>query len=127
MIFAEQKVQERVPGKTKGAFLLAGWQSKKALFSFCRLFGYNQFLVIWGLRPRTNSGQVSWLKAQHPPPPSRNMGSSDRRSCTLAVNSLITVTRSCGICTRFPFNMPAPGQSRGRYAPAVFYSVRCSV
>jgi len=59
MIFAEQKVQERVPGKTKGAFLLAGRQSKKALFSFFRLFGYNQFLVIWGLRPRTNSGQVS--------------------------------------------------------------------
>ena len=127
MIFAEQKVQERVPGKTKGAFLLAGRQSKKALFSFFRLFGYNQFLVIWGLRPRTNSGQVSWLKAQHPPPPSRNMRSSDRCSCTLAVNSLITVTRSCGICTRFPFNVPAPGQSRGRYAPAVFYSVRCSV
>ena len=73
MIFAEQKVQERVPGKTKGAFLLAGWQSKKTLFSFFRLFGYNQFLVIWGLRPRTNSGQVSWLKALRLPPPSRAM------------------------------------------------------
>ena len=120
MIFAEQKVQERVPGKTKGAFLLAGWQSKKALFSFFRLFGYNQFLVIWGLRPRTNSGQVSWLKAQHPPPPSRNIRSSDRCSCTLAVNSLITVTRSCGICTRFPFNVPAAAKRLRRNAPAVF-------
>ena len=59
MIFAEQKVQERVPGKTKGAFLLAGRQSKKALFSFFRLFGYNQFLVIWSIRSRTNNRQVS--------------------------------------------------------------------
>jgi len=31
MIFAEQKVQERVPGKTKGAFLLAGRQNKRGL------------------------------------------------------------------------------------------------
>jgi hypothetical protein len=39
MIFAEQKVQERVPGKTKGAFLLAGRQSKKTLFSFSGFLG----------------------------------------------------------------------------------------
>ena len=103
----------------KEALLSCGWHDKKTS-DFFRAFWYNQFLVIWGLRPRTNSGQVSWLKAQHPPPPSRNIRSSDRCSCTLAVNSLITVTRSCGICTRFPFNVPAPGQSRGRYAPAVF-------
>ena len=112
-----------MPGKTKGAFLLAGWQSKKALFSFFRLFGYNQFLVIWGLRPRTNSGQVSWLKAQHPPPPSRNMRSSDRCSCTLAVNSPITVTRSCGICTRFPFTLSAVQCIGKRHLP-FFCSVR---
>ena len=36
---------------------------------------------------------------------------SDRCKCTLAAGSLITVTRSCGICTRFPFY---PFQSAGR-------------
>ena len=30
---------------------------------------------------------------------------SDRCKCTLAAGSLITVTRSCGICTRFPFTL----------------------
>ena len=53
---------------------------------------------------RTNSGQVSWLKAQRLPPPSQAM-LSDRCKCTLAAGSLITVTRSCGICTRFPFTL----------------------
>ena len=32
---------------------------------------YNQFLVIWGIAPVPGSGQVSWLKDQRPPPPSR--------------------------------------------------------
>ena len=69
--------------------------------------------------PRTNSRQVSWLKAQRLPPPSQAM-LSDRCKCTLAAGSLITVTRSCGICTRFPFNVPAAVKRLRRNAPAVF-------
>ena len=44
-------------GNTKGPVLLTG------------SLRYNQFLVIWGVCPRTR--QVSWLKDQRPPPPSR--------------------------------------------------------
>jgi hypothetical protein len=51
MIFAEQKVQERVPGKTKGAFLLAGRQSKKALFSFFQAFWVQPIPRDLGLAP----------------------------------------------------------------------------
>ena len=32
--------------------------------------------------------------------------------CILTKNSLITVTRSCGICTRFPFNVPAAAMGK---------------
>ena len=40
---------------------------------------------------------------------------SDRCKCTLAAGSLITVTRSCGICTRFPFTLSrAPEGSAAR-------------
>ena len=44
--------------KQKKVFLLAGRQNKKTLCDV-RVFWYNQFLVIWGMGPRTNSGQVS--------------------------------------------------------------------
>ena len=40
-------------------------------------------------------------------PPSQAGWLSDRCKSTLTVDSLITVTRSCGIDTRFPFNVPA--------------------
>ena len=40
---------------------------------------------------------------------------SDQCKCTLAAGSLITVTRSCGICTRFPFTLSrAPEGSAAR-------------
>ncbi len=46
-------------GNAKGPVLLTG------------ALRYNQFLVIWGNAPVPGSGQVSWLKDQRPPPPSR--------------------------------------------------------
>ena len=57
--------------------------------------------------------QVSRLKDRHLPPPSQAM-LSDRQNA-MAANSLITVTRSCGICTRFPFTLSrAPEGSAAR-------------
>ena len=70
--------------------------------------------------PVPGSRQVSWLKAQRLPPLPGSKP-SDRCKCTLAAGSLITVTRSCGICTRFPFTLPA-GDEAPAQAPAVFYS-----
>ena len=57
-------------GNTKGPVLLTG------------SLRYNQFLVIWGVCPRTR-----------------------QQAGFLAAGSLITVTRSCGICTCFPFTL----------------------
>ena len=72
--------------------------------------------------PVPGSRQVSWLKAQRLPPPSQAM-LSDRCKCTLAAGSLITVTRSCGICTRFPFTLSAV-QCIGKRHLLFFCSVR---
>ncbi len=44
--------------KKKRPFCPADGMTKKTLCCF-RAFWYNQFLVIWGLHPRTNSRQVS--------------------------------------------------------------------
>lgn len=86
-----------------------------------RAFRYNQFLVIWSSRSRTNSRQVSWLEVHRLPPPSREAKPlSDRRARALAADSLFTVTRSCGNLTRFPFTLPEARMQRE--APAVFYS-----
>ena len=85
-----------------------------------RAFWYNQFLVIWSFRSRTNSRQVSWLKDLRPPPPSQSNASVAGARSTRAAGSLITVTRSCGICTRFPFNVPAAAKRLRWNAPAVF-------
>jgi len=66
---------------------------------------YNQFLVIWGgAPPYPAAGRFpGWkLNACRRLPGSKP---SDRCKCTLAAGSLITVTRSCGICTRFPFTL----------------------
>ena len=59
----------------KEALLSCGWHDKKTS-DFFRAFWYNQFLVIWGLHPRTNSRQVSWLKDRRPSSPSQSKSSS---------------------------------------------------
>ena len=72
-----------------------------------RLFGTTNSSWSGAVRSCTNSRQVSWLKDLRPPPPSQSNASVAGARSTRAAGSLITVTRSCGICTRFPFNVPA--------------------
>ena len=71
-----------------------------------RLFGTTNSSWSGAVRSCTNSRQVSWLKDLRPPPPSQSNASVAGARSTRAAGSLITVTRSCGICTRFPFNVP---------------------
>ena len=80
-------------GNTKGPVLLTG------------SLRYNQFLVIWGVCPRTQ--QQAGFLAERSMPTAAFPGKhpvTDAKS-TLAAGSLITVTRSCGICTCFPFTL----------------------
>ena len=85
-----------------------------------RLFGTTNSSWSGAVRSCTNSRQVSWLKDLRPPPPSQSNASVAGARSTRAAGSLITVTRSCGICTRFPFNVPAAAKRLRRNAPAVF-------
>lgn len=62
---------------------------------------YNQLLVIWDPRPRTNIRQVSWLIIPHTKQPSQFPSGCKIQN---ALYSLNTVTRSCRILTCFPFN-----------------------
>ena len=85
-----------------------------------RLFGTTNSSWSGAVRSCTNSRQVSWLKDLRPPPPSQSNASVAGARSTRTAGSLITVTRSCGICTRFPFNVPAAAKRLRRNAPAVF-------
>ena len=78
-----------------------------------RLFGTTNSSWSGAVRSCTNSRQVSWLKDLRPPPPSQSNASVAGARSTRAAGSLITVTRSCGICTRFPFNVPAAAKPCG--------------
>ena len=80
-----------------------------------RLFGTTNSSWSGAVRSCTNSRQVSWLKDLRPPPPSQSNASVAGARSTRAAGSLITVTRSCGICTRFPFTLSrAPEGSAAR-------------
>ena len=115
---SDRKGTGGTPGHKKGPFAARSAQQKDPCYFWA--FRYNQFLVIWSICSRTNSRQVSWLKDLRPPPPSQSNASVAGAKSTRAAGSLITVTRSCGICTRFPFNVPAAAKRLRRNAPAVF-------
>ena len=88
-----------------------------------RLFGTTNSSWSGAVRSCTNSRQVSWLKDLRPPPPSQSNASVAGARSTRAAGSLITVTRSCGICTRFPFTLSAV-QCIGKRHLLFFCSVR---
>ena len=88
-----------------------GWHDKKTS-DFFRAFWYNQFLVV-------RSGallyqqQAGFLTERSPPSiPFPEQCSSGRCAQHPDADSLITVTRSCGICTRFPFTLPTAQSGR---------------
>ena len=106
------RVHPNKPNKKRG-LLRAERQHKKTPY-FSRFFAVQPIpRDLEPCAPVPGSGQVSWLKVQRPPPPSQTMP-SDRCRCTLAAGSLITVTRSCGICTRFPFTLFCAANCRAK-------------